>query len=226
MPGAPLLPKSGTHRPGRNGEHASVAACLAASSALELPAHRSKGRAGVPKASQQGLKVLLRHSRIRQRVRQLARQIERDYKGQPLHLICILKGACIFLADLLRELKLPVSVDFIAVSSYGKGSLPSGEVRITKDLDQSIEGLNVIIVEDILDTGLTLNYLYRILQSRKPKTLKIAALLDKPARRIKEVPVDYIGFKIPDAFVVGYGLDYGERYRNLPDVCVVPTVEA
>lgn len=180
----------------------------------------------MPKASQQGLKVLLRHSRIRQRVRQLARQIERDYKGQPLHLICILKGACIFLADLLRELKLPVSVDFIAVSSYGKGSLPSGEVRITKDLDQSIEGLNVIIVEDILDTGLTLNYLYRILQSRKPKTLKIAALLDKPARRIKEVPVDYIGFKIPDAFVVGYGLDYGERYRNLPDVCVVPTVEA
>jgi hypoxanthine phosphoribosyltransferase len=178
------------------------------------------------KRPREHLKVLLRKSQIRQKVRQLARQIEHDFHGEPLHLVCILKGACIFLADLLRELELPVSVDFIAVSSYGKGSLPSGEVRITKDLDHSIEGLNVIIVEDILDTGLTLNYLYRILQSRKPKALKIAALLDKPARRLKEVPVDYVGFKIPDAFVVGYGLDYGERYRNLPDVCIVPTVEA
>jgi hypoxanthine phosphoribosyltransferase len=171
------------------------------------------------------LKVLLRRAQIRQRVRAIARQIERDLKGEPVHLVCILKGACIFLADLLRELRLPVSVDFIAVSSYGKGSLPSGEVRITKDLDQSIEGMHVIIVEDILDTGLTLNYLYRILQSRKPKSLRIAALLDKPARRVKEVPADYVGFKIPDQFVVGYGLDFGERYRNLPDVCVVPTVE-
>ena len=170
------------------------------------------------------LKVLLRKAQIRQRVRLLARQIERDYQGESIHLICILKGACIFLADLLRELRLPVSIDFIAVSSYGKGSLPSGEVRITKDLDHSIEGMNVIVVEDILDTGLTLNYLYRILQTRKPKSLKIAALLDKPARRVKEVPVDYVGFKIPDQFVVGYGLDYGERYRNLPDVCVVPSV--
>ena len=172
----------------------------------------------------QKLKVLLRHAHIRRRVRQIARQIERDYRGESLHLVCILKGACIFLADLLRELRLPVSVDFIAVSSYGKGSLPSGEVRITKDLDQSIEDLHVIIVEDILDTGLTLNYLYRILQSRKPRSLKIAALLDKPARRVKEIAVDYVGFQIPDQFVVGYGLDYAERYRNLPDVCVVPAV--
>lgn len=170
------------------------------------------------------LKVLLRRSQIRQRVRAIARQIERDAKGETVHLVCILKGACIFLADLLRELRLPASIDFIGISSYGKGSLPSGEVRITKDLDQSIEGLYVIIVEDILDTGLTLNYLYRILQSRKPKALKIAALLDKPARRVKEVPVDYVGFKIPDEFVVGYGLDFGERYRNLPDVCVLPGV--
>jgi hypoxanthine phosphoribosyltransferase len=167
------------------------------------------------------LKVLLRGTEIRRRVKTLAREIERDYKGEPVHMICILKGACIFLADLLRELQLPVSVDFVAISSYGKGSLPSGEVRINKDLDQSIEGVNVIVVEDILDTGLTLNYLYRILQSRKPKSLKIAALLDKPARRVKEVPVDYIGFEIPDKFVVGYGLDYAERYRNLPDVCVL-----
>jgi hypoxanthine phosphoribosyltransferase len=166
--------------------------------------------------------VLVSRERIRRRVRAMARQMERDYKGENVHLICILKGACIFLADLLRELRVPVSVDFIAVSSYGKGTLPSGEVRITKDLDASIEDLNVIIVEDILDTGLTLNYLYRILQSRKPRSLRIAALLDKPARRVKEVRVDYIGFKIPDKFVVGYGLDYGEQYRNLPDVCVLP----
>ena len=167
-------------------------------------------------------KVLLGRDKIRRRVRALARQMERDYDGETVHLICILKGACIFLADLLRELRLPVSVDFIAVSSYGKGTLPSGEVRITKDLDASIENLNVLIVEDILDTGLTLNYLYRILQSRKPRSLRIAALLDKPARRVKEVRVDYVGFKIPDQFVVGYGLDYGEQYRNLPDVCILP----
>lgn len=168
------------------------------------------------------LKVLVRRSAIRKRVRQIARQIEHDFKGQRVHLVCILKGACIFLADLLRELRLDTSVDFIAVSSYGKGSLPSGEVRITKDLDHSIEAMNVIIVEDILDTGLTLNYLYRILQTRKPKALKIATLLDKPARRVKEVPADYIGFTIPDQFVVGYGLDFGEQYRNLPDVCALP----
>ncbi len=166
-------------------------------------------------------KVVLRRARIRQRVREIARQIERDFKGERVHLVCILKGACIFLSDLLRALRLDASIDFIAVSSYGKGSSSSGEVRITKDLDHSIEGLNVILVEDILDTGLTLDYLYRILQARKPRTLKVAALLDKPARRIKEVPVDYLGFKIPDVFVVGYGLDLGEQYRNLPDVCVL-----
>ncbi len=167
-------------------------------------------------------KVLLRRDHIRRRVRAIARRMERDYKGERIHLICILKGACIFLADLLRELRLPVSVDFVAISSYGKGTLPSGEVRITKDLDASIEDLNVVIVEDILDTGLTLNYLYRILQTRKPRSLRIAALLDKPARRVKEVPADYIGFTIPDKFVVGYGLDFAEQYRNLPDVCVLP----
>ncbi len=177
------------------------------------------------KKDKQQVKVLIRAADIRRRVRELARQIEKDYQGETVHLVCILKGACIFLADLLRELRLPVSVDFVAISSYGKGSLPSGEVRINKDLDQSIEGLHVIIVEDILDTGLTLNYLYRILQSRKPKTLRIAALLDKPARRVKEVPADYVGFEIPDQFVVGYGLDYAERYRNLPDVCVVSGLE-
>ena len=199
------------------------AACLARSTAIEWARLSSTGRNFVTaKPAAACPEVLVSRERIRRRVRALARQIERDYKGEALHLICILKGACIFLADLLRELRLPVSVDFIAVSSYGKGTLPSGEVRINKDLDASIEDLNVVIVEDILDTGLTLNYLYRILQSRKPRSLRIAALLDKPARRVKEVRVDYIGFKIPDKFVVGYGLDFGEQYRNLPDVCVLP----
>src|SRR3990172_8726499 len=215
-PPAPPTPPAG----GRAGLPCGVKGATVGAPAGEVHAPMARKR------PREHLKVLLRKSQIRQKVRQLARQIERDFKGEPLHLVCILKGACIFLADLLRELDLPVSVDFIAVSSYGKGTLPSGEVRITKDLDYSIENLNVIIVEDILDTGLTLNYLYRILQTRKPKSLKIAALLDKPARRIKEVPVDYVDFKIPDAFVVGYGLDYGERYRNLPDVCVMPAVEA
>jgi len=167
------------------------------------------------------LKVVLPRARIQKRVRELARQIECDFRGERVHLVCILKGACIFLSDLLRELRLDASIDFIAVSSYGKDTASSGEVRLTKDLDHSIEGLNVILVEDILDTGLTLGYLYRILQARKPRSLKVAALLDKPARRIKEVPVDYLGFKIPDVFVVGYGLDLAEQYRNLPDVCVL-----
>jgi hypoxanthine phosphoribosyltransferase len=166
-------------------------------------------------------KVLIKRADIRKKVKVLARQIERDYKGENVHMVGILKGACIFLSDLVREVRLPVSVDFMAVSSYGKGSLPSGEVRITKDLDHSIDEQNVIIVEDILDTGLTLNYLFRLLKSRKPKTLRIAALLDKPSRRVQEVKADYVGFKIPDKFVIGYGLDYAEKYRNLPDVCVL-----
>ena len=176
-------------------------------------------------AKKSKLKVLLRRAAIRKRVREIARQIERDFKGERVHLVCILKGACIFLSDLLRELRLDTSIDFIAVSSYGKGASPSGEVRLTKDLDHSIEGLNVIIVEDILDTGLTLNYLCRILHARNPRSLKTAALLDKPARRSKEVPVDYLGFKIPDVFVVGYGLDLAEQYRNLPHICVLPAAD-
>ncbi|MBI3670586.1 MAG: hypoxanthine phosphoribosyltransferase [Acidobacteria bacterium] len=151
----------------------------------------------------------------------MARQISRDFHGQRVHLIGVLKGASIFLSDLIRHMRVEVSLDFMAVSSYGKGSQSSGQVRLTKDLDTSIEGLNVILVEDILDTGLTLNYLVRVLQQRKPKTLRIAALLDKPERRIKEVKADYVGFQIPNEFVVGYGLDYAERYRNLRDVCIL-----
>ncbi len=167
------------------------------------------------------LKILLRRAAIQKRVREVARLITRDFKGQRVHLIGVLKGACIFLSDLVREIDLDTSIDFMAVSSYGKGKDSSGQVRLNKDLDSSIEGLNVILVEDILDTGLTLSYLCRVLLQRKPKVLRVAALLDKPSRRVKEVKADYVGFEIPNEFVVGYGLDYGERYRNLKDVCVL-----
>jgi len=165
---------------------------------------------------------MLRSAAIQKRIREMGREITRDFKGERVHLIGVLKGACIFLSDLLRNIDLDVSLDFMAVSSYGKGSKTSGEVRLNKDLDTSIEGMNVILVEDILDTGLTLAYLCRVLQQRKPKTLKIAALLDKPSRRIrKDVKANYLGFTIPNEFVVGFGLDYAERYRNLKDVCIL-----
>ena len=167
------------------------------------------------------MKVLIRRAAIQKRVREVAHQITRDFKGQRLHLIGVLKGACIFLSDLVREINLDTSIDFIAVSSYGKGKQSSGQVRVLKDLDSSIEGLNVVLVEDILDTGITLNYLLRILRQRKPKILRVAALLDKPSRRVKPVKGNYIGFSIPNEFVVGYGLDYAERYRNLKDVCIL-----
>ncbi|MFZ0735594.1 MAG: hypoxanthine phosphoribosyltransferase [Candidatus Acidiferrales bacterium] len=168
------------------------------------------------------LKKLIRRSVIQKRVREVAREISKDFKGERVHLVGVLKGACIFLSDLVREIELDTSLDFIAVSSYGKGKESSGQVRVNKDLDSSIEGLNVILVEDILDTGLTLSYLRRILLQRKPRVLKIAALLDKPSRRIiKDIEADYVGFKIPNEFVVGYGLDYAERYRNLKDVCIL-----
>jgi hypoxanthine phosphoribosyltransferase len=170
---------------------------------------------------QEKLKVLIRRARIKKRVVEVARAITRDFKGERVHLIGVLKGACIFLADLAREINLETSIDFIAVSSYGKGKQTSGQVRVLKDLDSSIEGLNVVVVEDILDTGVTLTYLLRVLKQRKPKILKIAALLDKPSRRIKDVKGDYVGFTIPNDFVVGYGLDYAERYRNLKDVCIL-----
>lgn len=167
------------------------------------------------------LKVLIRRASIQKRVREVAFQITRDFKGQRVHLIGVLKGACIFLSDLVREINLETSIDFIAVSSYGKGKESSGQVRLLKDLDSSIAGLNVIVVEDILDTGLTLSYLLRVLEQRKPAALRVAALLDKPSRRVKDVKGDYVGFTIPNEFVVGYGLDYNERFRNLKDVCVL-----
>jgi hypoxanthine phosphoribosyltransferase len=172
-------------------------------------------------AGKEKLKILIRRAAIQKRVRQVAHQITKDFKGERIHLIGVLKGACIFLSDLVREINLETSIDFIAVSSYGKNKESSGQVRLIKDLDSSIEGLNVIVVEDILDTGITLTYLLRVLEQRRPRSLRIAALLDKPSRRIKEVKADYIGFKIPNDFVVGYGLDYAERYRNLKDVCIL-----
>lgn len=167
------------------------------------------------------LKILIRHAAIQKRVREVAREITKDFKGERVHLVGVLKGACIFLSDLVREIDLETSIDFIAVSSYGKGKESSGQVRLLKDLDSSIAGLNVILVEDILDTGLTISYLLRILRQRKPKALRVAALLDKPSRRLRNVKGDYVGFSIPNEFVVGYGLDYGERFRNLKNVCVL-----
>lgn len=169
----------------------------------------------------QRLETLLDSGKIAQRVRELGAQISADYRGRPVRLIGILKGAWIFLADLIRHLDLDeVSVDFLGVASYGASSRSSGEVQITKDLDMSIEGIDVLIVEDILDTGETFHYLMDVLGNRKPKSLRVVTLLDKPARRTRPVHADYIGFTIPDAFVVGYGLDYAQQYRQLPDVCI------
>jgi hypoxanthine phosphoribosyltransferase len=175
----------------------------------------------MPPSGRERLKVLIRRGAIQKRVREVARQITRDFRGERVHLVGVLKGACIFLSDLVREISLDTSIDFIAVSSYGKGKESSGQVRVLKDLDSNVAGLNVILVEDILDTGLTINYLLRIMQQRKPKALRVAALLDKPSRRVKPVKGDYVGFTIPNEFVVGYGLDYGERFRNLKDVCIL-----
>jgi hypoxanthine phosphoribosyltransferase len=165
--------------------------------------------------------VLLDGETIQNRVRELGKQITQDYFGTTPHLIAILKGASIFHADLVRSIKLEITYDFIAVCSYGKLTRSSGEVRILKDLDESLEGKDVLLVEDIVDTGLTLHYLAQTLKARHPKSLKVAALLNKPARREIDVQVDYAGFDIRDEFVVGYGLDYDQRYRNLPDICIL-----
>jgi hypoxanthine phosphoribosyltransferase len=167
------------------------------------------------------LKILIPRAKIARRVRALGRQITREFRGQQVHLLGVLKGGCFFLADLSRQIDLGMTIDFLTVSSYGRSQKTSGRVRLQKDLNTSIEGRNVILVEDILDTGVTLNYLLRILRQRRPQTLRIAALLDKPDRRIEPVEADYVGFRIPNRFVVGYGLDYAERYRNLKDIRVL-----
>lgn len=167
------------------------------------------------------LEVLLPEEKIAARVRELGKQISHDYGGKEVHLICVLKGAYTFLADLARAIDVPLTVDFLAVSSYEKGTNTSGEVRLTKDLDSSLEGKDVLVVEDIADTGLTLRYLYNNLQARGPRSLKVVALLSKPSRRRVDVPVDYVGFEIPDRFVVGYGLDVDQQYRHLPYIAAI-----
>jgi hypoxanthine phosphoribosyltransferase len=166
-------------------------------------------------------RVFLSEQQIQQRIEEMGRQISQDYPQGPLYLIAILKGAFMFLADLARAIRTPTRIEFMGISSYGKGKTSSGEVRVTKDLDVSIEGNNVLIVEDIVDSGVTLTYLLNVLGQRKPKSIRIATLLDKPERRLRPVEVSYVGFQIPDEFVVGYGLDYAEDYRNLRDICVL-----
>ncbi len=166
-------------------------------------------------------RVLISEQDIRRRVGEMGAQISADYPQGPLYLIGILKGSCFFLADLARAISTPVRIDFIGISSYGKNNTTSGEVKLTKDLDLSIEGCDVLVVEDIVDSGVTLNYLSHLLAQRRPRSMRIATLLDKPSRRQRAVEVKYSGFRIPDEFVVGYGLDYAEDYRALPDVRVL-----
>ena len=178
------------------------------------------------------LKVLITREEIARRVGELGAEITKDFAGQSIILLGVLKGAAIFLSDLARHVDLDATFDFIGVSSYGNRPSPAnelksgwdstGEVRLLKDVDQTLKEKNVILVEDILDTGLTMTYLKKMLQARQPRSLKVAALLDKPSRRKLPLEGDYVGFKIPDEFVVGYGLDYAEKYRNLADICVVP----
>jgi hypoxanthine phosphoribosyltransferase len=168
---------------------------------------------------------LISEAKIRERIAELGSQITRDYAGRNPLLIGVLKGACFFLSDLLRAIDTRLSIEFMAISSYGSSTRTSGEVRIMKDLDVPIEGRDILVVEDIVDTGLTLSYLLANLQSRGARSVKLAALLDKFERREREVKIDYLGFQIPDEFVVGYGLDFAERYRNLPFIAVLKNPE-
>jgi hypoxanthine phosphoribosyltransferase len=177
-----------------------------------------------PKSKRQALesvRTLIPWERIQRRVAEMAQEIRRDFPTEPLHLVGVLKGSIFFLTDLARQIGGDVSLDSISVSSYGSGTHTSGQVKLTRDLDSSIEGKTVIVVEDILDTGMTLQYLLRVFEQRKPRRIRVAVLLDKPERRIAKVRADYVGFTIPNEFVVGYGLDYAERYRNLEDVGVL-----
>ena len=167
------------------------------------------------------LSVLISAQQIETRIQEMGAQIGRDNPTGPIYLVGILKGSFMFLADLCRAIPTPVRIEFIGISSYGKGKTTSGEVKLTRDLDATIEGHDVLIVEDIVDSGVTLTYLLQLFKQRKPKSLRIATLLDKPDRRLRPVQVDYTGFQIPDKFVVGYGLDYAEDYRSLKEVCVL-----
>ena len=167
------------------------------------------------------IRVLISEEEVDARIRKIAAEISRDYAGKEIHLICVLKGGVFFTCELAKRITVPVSLDFMSVSSYGDDTKSSGVIRIVKDLDESLKDKDVIVVEDIVDSGRTLSYLLKMLQSRGPRSLALCTLLDKPERRVVDVNVNYTGFQIPDEFVVGYGLDYDQRYRNLPYIGVV-----
>lgn len=167
------------------------------------------------------IKVMLTEEEVDAKIREIGEQISKDYEGKEVHLICVLKGGSFFMCELAKRITVPVSFDFMSVSSYGGGTSSSGVIKIVKDLDDSIMGKDVIVVEDIVDSGRTLSYLMEMLKERKPASLRLCTLLDKPDRRVIQVPVDYTCFQIPDEFVVGYGLDYAQKYRNLPYIGVV-----
>ena len=167
------------------------------------------------------VKVLLSEKEVDDRIQAIGEQISRDYAGKQVHLICVLKGGSFFLCELAKRITVPVSLDFMSVSSYGSETKSSGVVKIIKDLDEPIKGKDVLVIEDIVDSGRTLSYLMEMLKDRGPASLKLCTLLDKPDRRVIDLPVDYTGFEIPDEFVVGYGLDYDQRYRNLPYIGVI-----
>jgi len=167
------------------------------------------------------IEVLLEEKKVDERIQEIGEQISRDYAGKEVHLICVLKGGAFFMCELAKRITVPVSMDFMSVSSYGSSTVSSGSIKIIKDLDESIQGKDVLIIEDIVDTGRTLSHLMKLLKDRNPNSLALCTLLDKPDRRVVEVPVDYTCFEIPDEFVVGYGLDYAQKYRNLPFIGVV-----
>lgn len=167
------------------------------------------------------ISVMISEEEMNKRILELAEQINKDYSGKEVHLVGILKGSVFFMCELAKRITVPVTMDFMSVSSYGDGTESSGVIKINKDLDEALEGKDVIVIEDIVDSGRTLSYLLEMLSKRLPKTLKLCTLLDKPDRRVVEVEVDYVGFQIPDAFVVGFGLDYAQKYRNLPYIGIV-----
>lgn len=171
------------------------------------------------------IKVMISEEEVNRRIEELGRQISEEYAGRTVHLICVLKGGVFFMCELAKRITVPVTMDFMSVSSYGDGTKSSGVVKIAKDLDESLEGKDVLVVEDIIDSGRTLSYLLEILAKRGPKSMKLCTLLDKPDRRVVDVDVNYVGFSIPDEFVVGWGLDYAQKYRNLPYIGVVEGVE-
>lgn len=173
----------------------------------------------------ENIRILIPEKDVAKRIEEMGRQISEEYEGKQIHMICVLKGGVFFRCELAKRITVPVSLDFMSVSSYGDRTSSNGVVRIVKDLDESLEDKDVLVVEDIIDSGRTLSYLLEILEKRKPNSMRLCTLLDKPDRRVREVKVDYVGFEIPDEFVVGYGLDYAQKYRNLPYIGIVDGVE-